>query len=575
MQDPTAMLRPTRPTSPSSYSSSSSFFVFLFSLCLVGAALGQDDACFEFCAGMDLRFDAGCREACVLDGPTTHAECLRSCAIKFTYSDSDTTDNTVERDGCFVGCAQRFAGACPGGRAAAASSPAPAPAIHADRAGNIVLTPLPGQQTDVGPVLRVGGVTVRAEDNQLVVNGSALNIGGLGLGQASAQAPSVVGAPNGSLVLRHAPGADILVNGAGLVQQLDAVRGLYVSCSVSVGRWRIDTAGQSNEPPYAGAVVARNNKIYLMPAADHAVAIFDPSTRQVGIIPLTLPFSSVKKWLSAVLAQNDVIVGIPFEAQQVLLFYPANNESRLVEVPTSDGSDQSAQRWSGGVLAPNGLVFGVPFNADKILAINPSTLVVDLISFSATHSPPEQWAGGVLAPNGKLYFIPYSSPHVLVFNSSTNETSRIPLTVPPKQAWAGGVLANGKIYGMPSSATSVLIINPSTETADTTSIANLPGDADKWSGGVLGSSGLIYGIPNQTPSILILDPASGSVTTTMLLPECGSDPGAAGTANGEGCAGAWSGGVLVGGRIYAAPVVSANILELSLVCRPASRPRDL
>ena len=70
--------------------------------------------------------------------------------------------------------------------------------------------------------------------------------------------------------------------------------------------------------------------------------------------------------------------------------------------------------------------------------------------------------------------------------------------------WFGGVLGpDGKIYGIPFNSTSVLIIDPVAKTADTTTIAGLTGTY-KWFGGVLGPDGKIYGIPCNSTSVLII-----------------------------------------------------------------------
>jgi len=164
----------------------------------------------------------------------------------------------------------------------------------------------------------------------------------------------------------------------------------------------------------------------------------------------------------------------------------------------------------------------------------------------------DKWYGGVLAPNGKIYCVPGASTSVLIIDPQTDsaDTSTIddiPVGGGPAPDWLGGVLApNGRIYCIPWEAENVLIIDPTANTADTDAIGDL-GGGNKWHGGVLARNGKIYCIPYDSDAVLVIDPATDT-SATIPIP----DPDPAGPEPGDPSK--WYGGVLApNGKIYCIP----------------------
>jgi hypothetical protein len=172
---------------------------------------------------------------------------------------------------------------------------------------------------------------------------------------------------------------------------------------------------------------------------------------------------------------------------------------------------------------------------------------VDTISIPESGN---KWYGGVLASNGKIYCVPGAATSVLIIDPQTDsaDTSTlidVPLSGGPSPDWLGGVLApNGKIYCIPWEASDVLIIDPMTNTVDTSTISGLDG-GNKWHGGVLAPNGKIYGIPYDSDTVLVIDPVTDT-STTITIPSPGPpDPSEPSK---------WYGGVLApNGKIYCIP----------------------
>ena len=101
--------------------------------------------------------------------------------------------------------------------------------------------------------------------------------------------------------------------------------------------------------------------------------------------------------------------------------------------------------------------------------------------------------------------------------ANTANTSTITNLPSGIDKWFGGILSpNGKIYGIPRTSTSVLIIDPETNTANTTTITGLSTDINKWHGGILAPNGKIYGIPHNATSVLRINTGLPKLPAWML-----------------------------------------------------------
>eukprot|EP00964_Phaeocystis_antarctica_P101899 scaffold67357_cov67-Phaeocystis_antarctica.AAC.1 len=230
-------------------------------------------------------------------------------------------------------------------------------------------------------------------------------------------------------------------------------------------------------------------------------------------------------------------------------------------------------KWSGGVLAADGNIYGIPYNAMQVLCFDPRTQQATRVGageFIQELLGDNKWQGGVLAANGNIYGIPYNATQVLRFDPRTQQATRVLRFDPRTQQatlvgpelpgdgnkWEGGVLAaDGNIYGIPYNATQVLRFDPRTQQATLVG-GQLPG-GDKWSGGVLAADGNIYGIPHNATQVLCFDPLTQQATFVGgQLP--GGDK--------------WSGGVLAAdGNIYGIPKNATQVLRFDPRTQQATR----
>jgi streptogramin lyase len=168
-----------------------------------------------------------------------------------------------------------------------------------------------------------------------------------------------------------------------------------------------------------------------------------------------------------------------------------------------------------------------------------------------------KWYGGVLAPNGKIYCVPGAATSVLIIDPQDDSADAstiidIPVSGGPSPDWLGGVLApNGKIYCIPWQASNVLIIDPATDTFTTKPIPEsdppVPDGSSKWHGGVLAPNGKIYCIPYDSDTVLVIDPDADTFDTIPI-----PDPGSPGPSPSDPSK--WYGGVLApNGKIYCIP----------------------
>ena len=188
----------------------------------------------------------------------------------------------------------------------------------------------------------------------------------------------------------------------------------------------------------------------------------------------------------------------------------------------------------------------------SIINVNTLNAISDSFTSTVSNVPGEISCDSLLVGGVNITSLSSSSSSSLSlhkfqgFPKNNLDTTSIAGLTTDSNKWYGGVLAdNGKIYGIPLNSESVLIIDPETNTADNTTITGLSGFG-KWVGGVLAPNGKIYCIPYFATNVLIIDPETNTVDTTTI----------------SGLSGGWYGGVLhPNGKIYGIPNNSGvNIL---------------
>jgi hypothetical protein len=273
----------------------------------------------------------------------------------------------------------------------------------------------------------------------------------------------------------------------------------------------------TSQDKWLGGVLAPNDKIYCIPYDATDVMVIDPAT-DTAAFPAALggfPGSGSHKWHGGAVARNGKIYCVPADASTVLVIDPGSDSKTEIFFTAPPPSDA---KWYGGVLAPNGKIYCIPWHADYVMIIDPATNAVDPDAISISTVAEWKYNGGVLAPNGKIYCVPRDPNRILIIDPNKNSASLVS-NLPGSIKWAGGVLApDGKIYGMPRDATSVLIIDPASDTTDTSTLT-VPAGAGKWTGGVLAPNGKIYGIPNEADSVLIIDVHSNGEVFSSIA-EC-------------------------------------------------------
>ena len=133
-----------------------------------------------------------------------------------------------------------------------------------------------------------------------------------------------------------------------------------------------------------------------------------------------------------------------------------------------------------------------------------------------------KFEGAVLVRDRYIYAAPTHATYVLIIDTHTNTADTTSIANLPATSfkWAGAVLApeSGLVYMFPVVASSLLVVDPATNAHDqgVGDFSSLGSTLLKWSGACMAGNGLMYAIPYSYPSVLIVDPATNSTDTTTL-----------------------------------------------------------
>jgi len=266
-----------------------------------------------------------------------------------------------------------------------------------------------------------------------------------------------------------------------------------------------------------------------------------PAAKRVGE-----EFRGIQKWWGAVVGDNGLVYGFPYEAGRIFSFDPTTSSTKLLG---DDYGIHDVNKWSSAVKGHDGYIYGVPYRYNAILRFDPVTEKTSLVAEG--HKlllSDEKFGSGVVADNGIIYFIPYSYNRVVRFNASNIEN---PLTEigddlgdDPMKWWTGIIGVDGNIYGIPIRKKNVLRINIIDDTLSFFGDEDPDAELMKYFGGTLAKDGNIYACPWASQKILEINTEKES--TRLVGPDFGEN--------------VWCGGLVErdDGFLYGPPAMSTS-----------------
>ena len=231
------------------------------------------------------------------------------------------------------------------------------------------------------------------------------------------------------------------------------------------------------------------------------------------------------KWLRAVMTDdNDVVIGLPCWAEEILKIHTATNKVETFGFDDIAKDPAKRWKWHGGQMLNNGYIYGVPANAERVVKIHPYKNTVELIGPSFIGET--KYYGGILTEQGYMICVPYRASRVLKITPATDTSPDVVEQIGPDLSsfgdgyrWHGGVYCkqNGCVYAFPSHGTAVLKINTRNNDSVET-IGNLSDQKYKWGGGTVDSEGNIWGMPSDADSVLKITTATDTIETFPIDP---------------------------------------------------------
>lgn len=261
------------------------------------------------------------------------------------------------------------------------------------------------------------------------------------------------------------------------------------------------------------------------------------------------PLLGQSKWLGGALGPDNLVYGVPGDAEGVLRVDP-----KTLEVDVIGGPFPGKNKWLRGITARDGNIYCLPACAHRVLRISPGGDVRE-IGPSFEEFGNWKWHGGAMADNGIIYAVPCNATAVLKVDPASGDISLIGGPFPGRQKWYGGLIgSDGAIYGVPQNATGVLRVDPKDESCAV--LGSFPEGGWKWHGGVADADRNIWCIPNHASRVLKVDTARQEVYEVGDVLD-GPDFGYLGGKY------KYLGGVLAGnGDVYFMPGYSLRVLKV-------------
>jgi hypothetical protein len=312
----------------------------------------------------------------------------------------------------------------------------------------------------------------------------------------------------------------------------------------------VNNYGQAGRP-FAGASLAPNGKIYMMPNSQtgtYQYIILDTYTDTYVYKNSSLNWQTG----SSVCAHNGKI------------YAPTNSGSGFIRVIDTLNNDleylisvpilrSEGRGFIGANLGVTGKVYCTPSDftpasSAKVMVINPVDDNVSFIDVSGINwdvsgastggignaNGDDVWYGGALAPNGKIYCPPARGTSILVIDTN-NDTAECDISglsgFPTAVGAVGGqankygsaaLAPNGKIYAFPGAInigspqiSRILEIDPSSNTCSNTSMTVTTG-VRNCVGGTLAPDGRIYASTDSASAMYIINTNTTPYTLTTL-----------------------------------------------------------
>ena len=155
-----------------------------------------------------------------------------------------------------------------------------------------------------------------------------------------------------------------------------------------------------------GVYVPRDGCIYAPPRAGTRMLRYHLESRTASLVGAELG-SWPNKWFDCVVAADQKIYAMPSEANYVLKFDPATQETSRVGTKV-----RGTNKYRGTVLGQDGAVYGIPQNAKQVLRFDPVTQVTSYVGDA--HAGLAKWYGGVVASDGIMYGMACNARQILM-----------------------------------------------------------------------------------------------------------------------------------------------------------------
>jgi hypothetical protein len=242
----------------------------------------------------------------------------------------------------------------------------------------------------------------------------------------------------------------------------------------------LDVSGGSK---WSGFVMNSNNIIYGIPSNANKIIVFDPISKNVEYLDLSgidpsLNINLGNKWIGGAISPTGILVGAPFSYNKILMVDTNTNDISTVSIPEDILNDATGtnSRWNTvGTTPNNSLFYFCPGRSRRVLTFDYNTFDVSSILLPSDISgiTGTKYNATVLGTNKNMYMFPRDSSNVLIIDTLMNDVSYVNIPIIPNEdgsmnnLYYGGVLANNKkIYTIPLLNRNILEFDPSDNTFD-------------------------------------------------------------------------------------------------------------
>ena len=171
---------------------------------------------------------------------------------------------------------------------------------------------------------------------------------------------------------------------------------------------------------YMSSCLDRDGIIYGFPCAATRVIRINPKLNKVELFGDTLAHETqIRKWRSAIMANNDHIYALPCRDPRVVKFNIKTGNAKFLET----GLESEGEMYVGGVLSGD-IIYAPPAHGRRIMKID--TGDNDKISFIGPDlGNGHKFGGATLGKDGHIYCLPEFFRRVLKINVETEAVETI------------------------------------------------------------------------------------------------------------------------------------------------------